>query len=134
MRDISFLGRGWSFPVMFLDTGTKMSEFEEDIHESLRILLMTYPGGRTMRPDFGCRLRDYCFESYSLRLITLIQSEVRRAILMNEPRVDVENVNVMESEKKEVLKVEVVYVVRSTNSRMNLVFPFYLNEATDASI
>ena len=111
-----------------------MSEFEEDIHESLRILLMTYPGERTMHPDFGCRLRDYCFESYSLRLITLIQSEVRRAILMNEPRVDVENVNVMESEKKEVLKVEVVYVVRSTNSRMNLVFPFYLNEATDASI
>ena len=53
---------------------------------------------------------------------------------MNEPRVDVKNVNVMESEKKEVLKVEVVYVVRSTNSRMNLVFPFYLNEATDASI
>ena len=134
MWDISFLGRGWSFPVMFLDTGTKMSEFEDDVHESLRILLTTYPGERTMRPDFGCRLRDYCFESYSLRLITLIQSEVRRAILMNEPRVDVEHVNVMESEKKEVLKVEVVYVVRSTNSRMNLVFPFYLNEATDASI
>lgn len=111
-----------------------MSEFEDDIAESLRIILMTYPGERTMQPEFGSRLRDFCFESFSLRTETLIKGEIRRAILLNEPRVDVEAVVVEQTEKVGVLNINVIYVVRSTNSRRNLVFPFYLNEATDVSI
>ena len=110
--DNSFLGRGWSFPVAFSETGSaKMSEHEIDIDESLRILLMTYPGERVMQPEFGCRLRDFCFEDLTLRTETLMQDEIRRAILLNEPRVDAEDIG-----------------------RRNLVFPFYLNEATDANI
>ena len=62
MLDTSFLGRGWSFPVSFSGKGgAKMSEYEDDIAESLRIILMTYPGERTMQPEFGSRLRDFCF-------------------------------------------------------------------------
>ena len=135
MLDTSFLGRGWSFPVSFSEKGgAKMSEFEDDIAESLRIILMTYPGERTMQPEFGSRLRDFCFESFSLRTETLIKGEIRRAILLNEPRVDVEAVVVEQTEKVGLLNINVVYVVRSTNSSRNLVFPFYLNEATDVSI
>ncbi|WP_406538925.1 GPW/gp25 family protein [Fibrobacter sp.] len=111
-----------------------MSEHEDDIEESLRILLNTYPGERTMQPEFGTRLRDYCFESFSLRTETLIKAEIRKSILLNEPRVDVEAIVVEQTEKVGVLRINIVYVVRSTNSRRNLVFPFYLNEATDASV
>jgi len=111
-----------------------MSEFEEDIDESLRILVMTYPGERTMQPEYGCRIRDFCFEAFSLRTKTLMQDEIREAILLNEPRVDTERVDVNLTDEQGVLRVNVVYVIRSTNSRRNLVFPFYLNEATDASI
>lgn len=135
MIDSSFLGRGWSFPVAFLETGcAKMSEYEEDIDESLRILLTTYPGERTMQPEFGCRLRDYCFEAFSLRTETLMKDEIGRAILLNEPRVDTESIEIKPTEKNGVLKINVNFVVCSTNNRRNLVFPFYLNEATDASI
>ncbi len=135
MLDTSFLGRGWSFPLSFSETGfAKMSEYEEDIGESLRILLMTYPGERTMQPEFGSRLRDFCFESFSLRTETLIKEEIRRSILLNEPRVDTEEIQVLPTEKNGVLSINVTYVVRSTNSRRNLVFPFYLNEATDVSV
>ncbi len=111
-----------------------MSEYEEDIGESLRILLMTYPGERTMQPEFGSRLRDFCFESFSLRTETLIKEEIRRSILLNEPRVDTEEIQVLPTEKNGVLSINVTYVVRSTNSRRNLVFPFYMNEATDVSV
>ena len=135
MLDTSFLGRGWSFPLSFSDKGhAKMSEHEEDIAESLRILLMTYPGERTMQPEFGSRLRDFCFESFSLRTETLIKAEIRRAVLLNEPRVDIEAIVIEQTEKVGVLSINVIYVIRSTNSRRNLVFPFYLNEATDATV
>lgn len=135
MIDSSFLGRGWSFPLAFSKTGfAKMSEHEIDIDESLRILMMTYPGERIMQPEFGCRLRDFCFGNLTLRTETLMQNEIKRAILLNEPRVDTERVEIEPTEKEGVLHINVVYVIRSTNSRRNLVFPFYLNEATDASI
>lgn len=135
MFDNSFLGRGWSFPLSFSKTGlVRMSELETDIDESLRILMMTYPGERIMQPEFGCRLRDFCFEDLTLRTETLMQNEIKRAILLNEPRVDTERVEIEPTEKEGVLHINVVYVIRSTNSRRNLVFPFYLNEATDASI
>ena len=135
MIDTSFLGRGWSFPLSFSESGSaKMSEHEEDISESLRILLMTYPGERTMQPEFGSRLRDFCFESFTLRTETLIRDEIRRAILLNEPRVDTQEIEVLPTEKSGVLRINIAYVIRSTNSRRNLVFPFYLNEATDVSV
>lgn len=135
MLDTSFLGRGWSFPLKFTEKGfAKMSEHEDDIDESLRILLMTYPGERTMQPEFGSRLRDFCFEKFSLRTETLIRDEIRRAILLNEPRIDAEDIEILPTEETGVLKINVCYVVRSTNSRRNLVFPFYLNEATDVGV
>jgi phage baseplate assembly protein W len=133
--DTSFLGRGWSFPVSFSKTGfARMSEHEDDIEESLRILLMTYPGERLMQPEYGSRLRDFCFESFSLRMETLIKAEIRRAVLMNEPRVEIDDISVVQTERIGVLQINVAYVVCSTNNRRNLVFPFYLNEATDANV
>jgi hypothetical protein len=133
--DTSFLGRGWSFPVSFSKTGfARMSEHEDDIEESLRILLMTYPGERLMQPEYGSRLRDFCFESFSLRTETLIKAEIRRAVLMNEPRVEIDDISVVQTERIGVLQINVAYVVCSTNNRRNLVFPFYLNEATDANV
>ncbi len=135
MLDTSFLGRGWSFPVSFSKTGfARMSEHEDDIEESLRILLMTYPGERLMQPEYGSRLRDFCFESFSLRMETLIKAEIRRAVLMNEPRVEIDDISVVQTERIGVLQINVAYVVCSTNNRRNLVFPFYLNEATDANV
>lgn len=129
-----FLGRGWKFPISFSRNGVEMSETEEDIRESLRILLSTYPGERIMRPDFGCRLRDFCFRAFDEEFKALLKDEIQRAILFNEPRIDVDEILVTKPEDGDVVEVEILYMIRMTNSRSNLVFPFYINEGTDVTL
>ncbi|MDZ8082829.1 MAG: GPW/gp25 family protein [Nostoc sp. DcaGUA01] len=127
----SFLGTGWSFPPTFnQDTGTvEMVSDEEDIVQSLEIILSTRPAERIMQPDFGCELSQFLFEEISQSLITGIKGTISDALLYHEPRIDVEDINIDESEKEGLLLISVTYTVRVTNSRFNLVYPFYINEA-----
>ncbi|WP_445633106.1 IraD/Gp25-like domain-containing protein [Nostoc sp. DSM 114161] len=126
----SFLGTGWSFPPTFnQDTGTvEMVSDEEDIFQSLEIILSTRPAERIMQPDFGCELSQFVFEEISQGLITGIKGTISDALLYHEPRIDVEEINIDESEPG-LLLINVIYRVRVTNSRFNLVYPFYINEA-----
>lgn len=126
----SFLGTGWSFPPTFnQDTGTvEMVSDEEDIFQSLEIILSTRPAERIMQPDFGCELSQFVFEEISQGLITGIKGTISDALLYHEPRIDVEEINIDESEAG-LLLINVIYRVRVTNSRFNLVYPFYINEA-----
>jgi phage baseplate assembly protein W len=130
MKD--FLGRGWSFPVAVDASGRiALSDYENDIREALRIILLTAKGERLMRPDFGAGLHDFVFESMSATTIGRVQAAVRDALIEWEPRVQVLEVNV-EPERGEVgkLLIDIDYKVRATNNRFNLVFPFYLKEQT----
>ena len=130
----TFLGRGWKFPLKFKNGAAVMSEAEEDVDEGLRILLGTYPGERLMRPDYGCRLRDYCFRNYESDTISQIDEEIRNAITTFESRVIIENIDYKMDEINDVLEIIIDYKVIATNSRRNLVYPFYVNEGTDISI
>ena len=130
MKD--FLGRGWTFPIAVDATGRiALSEYENDIREALRIILMTSKGERVMRPDFGAGLHDFVFESMSATTIGRVQVAVTDALIEWEPRVEVLTVNV-EPEQGEIgkLLIDIEYRVRATNNRFNLVFPFYLKEQT----
>ncbi|NES72829.1 MAG: GPW/gp25 family protein, partial [Okeania sp. SIO2D1] len=112
------------------DTGTiKMVSGEEDIVQSLEIILSTYPAERIMQPDFGCELSQFLFEEISRGTITAIRGIISDALLYHEPRIDVENININEGEKDGLLLISITYRVRATNSRFNLVYPFYINEA-----
>ena len=93
----------------------------------MQIILLTYPGERPMRPAFGCRLRDFVFRSADHSTAAELALEVRNALLRWEPRVDVYDVlrATPTSSTPNRLNVEVVYVVKHTNDRRNLVFPFY---------
>ena len=134
MSSLTFLGRGWKFPLKFENGAIAMSEAEEDVDESLRILLGTYPGERLMRPDYGCRLRDYCFRNYEESTIVQLDEEIRNSIDNFEPRVTVENTDYKMDDVNDILQIIVDYKVIATNSRRNLVYPFYINEGTDISI
>jgi len=102
---------------------------EADIAASLRVLLATRPGERVMRPDFGCNLDDLLFESLDTTLKTLMADRIITAILYHEPRIEVLSVTLDDSRKLEgVIDIEVAFVIRATNSRRNLVFPFYRTE------
>lgn len=132
-NDPAFLGTGWSFPPAFTRGGADvaMTAGVDDIHQSLRILLSTRLGERVMREDFGCDLIDMQFEEISQRLINRITSQVRDAILYHESRIKLDGVTVDDSGASSgLLHIRVSYTVRSTNSRFNLVYPFYLHEAS----
>lgn len=130
MKD--FLGRGWTFPIgVDANRRIALSEYEDDIREALRIILLTSKGERVMRPEFGAGLHDFVFESMSATTIGRMQAAVTDALVKWEPRVQVIGVTV-EPEHGEIgkLLIDIEYRVRATNNRFNLVFPFYLKEQT----
>jgi phage baseplate assembly protein W len=132
-----YLGRGWSFPPTFnrQRAGVEMLEDEADIASSLEILLTTAMGERTMLPRYGCNLDELVFESLDTRMKTLMADKVETAILYFESRIEVEQVALDDSRQLEgVILIEVVYRVKSTNSRFNFVFPFYKLEGTDINL
>ncbi len=135
--DKEFLGRGWSFPPTFSRSiiGAEMLEEEADVASSLEILLSTAQGERVMLPQYGCNMEELIFETLDTRMKTLMADKVESAILYNEPRVELESVRLDESQELEgVVLIEIVYRVKSTNSRFNFVYPFYKLEGTDINI
>lgn len=132
--DKSFLGSGWGFPPAF-DRRSKSARIvagEEDIKESLRILMATSPGERVMQPAYGCGLKGHVFESINENTLTVIRDTIQRAVLFFEPRISLEVVEINTAESHEgVLHIKLVYTVRTTNSRSNLVYPFYFLEGTN---
>jgi len=132
--DKSFLGTGWAFPPRFNTQGAELVRAEQDIEESLRILLATAPGERVMQPTYGCGLKLHVFDSIDESTITIIMNVVRRAILFFEPRITVENISIKDMDALEgKLSINISYRVRATNNRYNLVYPFYFNEATNVA-
>lgn len=132
----SFLGRGWGFPPEFGKStlSVRMTEAEEDIEKSLRILLSTRPGERILVPDYGCNLDELLFKPLNLTLKTYVIDLIKTAILYHEPRIDVDKVAIDESTDNDgVLLISIDYRVRITNSRKNMVYPFYKNEGTAIS-
>lgn len=128
----SFLGRGFSFPPRFSRGGAdvEMVSNAEDIEQSIRILLGTTHGERVMRDSFGCNLSGLLFEEVDQLLIGRIEQTVSDAILSSEPRVYLERVDVNVTDRLGGrIDVRVTCRIRATNSRFNLVFPFYLMEA-----
>lgn len=135
--DLAFLGRGWSFPPTF-DKGlarVQMLEEEADIASSLEILFSTTPGERVMLPQYGCNLDELVFESLDTRMKTLMADKVESAILYHEPRIELESVRLDDTRELEgVVLIEVIYRVKTTNSRFNFVYPFYKLEGTDINL
>ena len=130
----SFLGTGWSFPPEFEinQKEIKMISNEEDIESSLHILLSTRLGERIMLPEYGCNLDELMFEELDRTLITYIVELIKNAILYHEPRIDVIKIDISETDPLEgKLVIQIDYKIRVTNSRRNMVFPFYREEGTD---
>jgi uncharacterized protein len=127
----SFLGTGWSFPPRFGPGGVdvEMVAGAEDVHQSLQILLATRRGERPMQESFGCNLDEVVFEEIDQALVNRVTSLIHDSVLEHETRVKLRTVDVSHGAEPGVLRVRVEYEIREVNSRFNLVFPFYLNEA-----
>lgn len=131
----SFLGKGWSFPPTFHKEsyfGIEMVENQIDIQQSLEILLNTSKGERVMLPDYGCDLQTFLFESINDSKIHLLKEIIRSAIVTYEPRVELNDVIVDYSDYQDgIIRIKLDYIVESTNTRFNLVFPYYKVEGTN---
>lgn len=133
LQNDAFLGTGWSFPPVLTDTGVQLSRYEQDIRESLHVLFSTAPGERVNRYDYGCPLRRYAFEPLTTQLLVRIRNEISRTVTLYEPRIALEDVSFEEQPDQGVLLIRLTYTVIRTNSRNNMVYPFYLNEGTSIS-
>ncbi len=132
----SFLGRGWGFPPEFSKTTSSvlLTEGEADIEKSLEILLSTRLGERIMVPGYGCNLEELLFKPLNLTLKTYITDLIKTAILYHEPRIDVDKIRIEPSDDNYgLLLINIDYRVRVTNSRKNMVFPFYQSEGTETA-
>lgn len=137
--DKAFLGVGWGFPPEFHKHGGKVNlktvTAEDDIRESLTILLSTMPGERVMQPAYGCRLKAMLFENINESTVTEIKDVIERAVLFFEPRItlngiDVDAENIYEGR----IDIKLSYTIRTTNTRSNIVYPFYFIEGSQVRL
>jgi phage baseplate assembly protein W len=124
-----FLGSGWAFPIV-ADTqgGIAPVDDAEKVRQSIWTILSTARGERIMRADFGCGIHDLVFESFGDAAIGQVLNEVSVALARWEPRIDVLGIDVStDPDEPNLLLIAVDYSLRTTNSRFNLVYPFYVS-------
>lgn len=133
-KEKDFLGQGWAFPPDFLwaKKGAKMVEGEEDIRESLLILFSTQLGERILQHEYGCNLQSLVFERFDSTSVTFLKDTIETAIIYHEPRIKLIKISASDTITKEgTILFDIEYIIRSTNTRTNLIYPFYLFEATN---
>jgi hypothetical protein len=132
--DTQFLGTGWAFPPAF-DWRSKEAILvtqAEDVEQSLRILLATTPGERVMQPAYGCGIKRMVFETLNDSTLTEIRDVVAKAVLFFEVRITLHEIAIDASDAPSgVLRLRLDYTLRTTNTRTNMVYPFYLREGTN---
>lgn len=126
-RADDFVGAGWAFPMGVGATGgIALVRNETELEQAMKMILSTYPGERPMRPGFGCRLRDYVFRDTGYQTMAMLAQEVRNALVSWEPRVDVDSVRAEpDPDEPSLVYIDIVYRIKTTNDKRNLVFPFY---------
>jgi len=126
-----FLGQGWSFPIApatSKDVHLPWVADEEKVRQSIWIILSTAPGERLMQAEFGCGIHDRVFDNLDDASVGQILSDVSTALAQWEPRIDVLALDAApDPDRPEVLLISIDYQVRATNSRFNLVYPFYVS-------
>jgi phage baseplate assembly protein W len=127
------IGSGLAFPLQ-VDRrgGIALARDETDIEQAIELILATAPGERPMRPEFGCGVHDYVFDSIDASTVGLMEEAIRGALDRWEPRIVVETVDFDLSRVGEgALQIEIGYRVRATNNERNLVYPFYVIPAEE---
>jgi len=133
MSERAFLGAGMKFPPQ-IDPGTgrfAVSAREPSVRESVYLILMTHQGERWLEPGFGGRMMSYTFMDTSPTTLRILSDELRGLLLQQEPRIGEVEVEVDPKAREGCLLVSVTYTVAASNTRDNLVFPFYLNAARE---
>lgn len=126
----ALVGRGLAFPMTVDAGGSVALDRGDDVGPAIRMIIMTAPGERPMRPEFGCAIWDLVYAPVNTATLGQMAHAVRAALARWEPRIDVDQVVVRPDPAADthdaIVSIEVAYRLRSTNDRRNLVFPFYV--------
>jgi len=130
MNGKNVTGSGWGFPLRInARGGFTMVTLEDDIEESMKIILSTAKGERRMRPNFGCGIHDFVFAPNNSATWSQIAHHVEQALGWWEPRIQVMEVEVHpEIEDHSRLRVNIKYRIKESNNERSLVYPFYLSK------
>ncbi len=133
MVDKSFLGRGFSFPFHTdASGGLSLSAYEENIKQSINLVLGTALGERVYRPTFGSRIHDYLFAPNNDHTRNMVSFYAQECLKKWEPRIEEVEVEAHSiSSEPGTIRLEINYQVKATNSHFNLVYPFYLRREED---
>lgn len=122
-----FLGVGLSFPLRVEDGKIAWSGYEESIRESIMLILGTAKGERIMRPDFGCGIQELGFSINDTSTASLAIFYIEEALKKWEPRIELMRVDAdADSKDADRLNISIEYRIITTNTRYNIVYPFYL--------
>ena len=118
LRERDLFGQGLGFPPRVGADGRLVwSGGEDNVRESIRVILLTEPGERLMREEFGCGLRRYLFEPNTVTTRQLIGERITQAIGRWEPRVAVQEVTVEpDSDDQRVVAVTIVFRLVATQA------------------
>lgn len=123
-----FVGRGWRYPLGTDASGNiALNSGDAELEQAIRLILMTAPGERPMRPEFGCGIHNYVFALADATTAGRLSVEVQNALAFWEPRIDVKSVEVTVDEKeRDTFYIEITYEKKGSYDPRNLVFPFYV--------
>lgn len=127
----TYFARGWQFPPQFDKHGqtVQMVIDEDDIKQSLLILLSTLPGERLLYPTYGCDLHRFLFQEMSQGFITHLKDVLLDTITRYETRVKVDDIviNLQDSLSGQ-LAISLHYTVLATTQQNELQYTLVLQE------
>jgi uncharacterized protein len=128
------LGSGIAFPLQ-VDRrgGIALAHDVTDVDQAIQLILSTAPGERPMRPEFGCGVHDFVFDTIDAGTVARMETEIRSALDRWEPRIEVQSLDFdLDGVDRGELLIHIAYQLRATNHMRNLVYPFYVIPAEEA--
>ncbi|MBQ4852412.1 GPW/gp25 family protein [Pseudoalteromonas sp. MMG012] len=131
MSQSAFLGQGWAFPPRFgtSESGPAIASGEVLLQQAIYLALHTLIGERPLWPEMGSGLSSFTFAEAAEQSLADLKQEIATVLLNYEPRITLQDIVFDSSALYDgILTIELQYLIRQTNSRSNMVFPFYLLE------
>jgi phage baseplate assembly protein W len=124
----TIVGTGWSFPLQISPQGgLNVTNEQNELKQSISIILMTAPGERLMYPTFGCRLNELCFMPRNKQTLTLVQTYIKEALQKWETRITVLDVQTAYGYNfYDAIYITISYEVKATHDKEQAQFIFYL--------
>jgi phage baseplate assembly protein W len=134
IEELEFLGSGWSFPITFSGANHELDVVvaAQNVNDSIDIILGTSPNERVTALKFGAGINQFMFQEMNVELKQRMKTTVEDSLLLYEPRITLNKVEVefLDTDSGQV-QIFIEYVLNSSNTRHNYVYPFNVIEGTN---